>query len=141
MPASGSAAVIHELSGKRVIKSSGRGVINICSRRVRAVGEDQEVQQMEEGYTKLGTVLTDQRPENSEGDGVIVVGRFKGDPYDGVQLSYDAGRRNLYLTPEGALRLAFLLAAAVEKGHRHPVVERQLCSGAQSVGCRSGTRQ
>jgi hypothetical protein len=24
-----------------------------------------------------------------------------GDPYDGVQLSYDAGRRNLYLTPEG----------------------------------------
>jgi hypothetical protein len=34
-------------------------------------------------------------------DSVIVVGRFKGDPYDGVQLSYDAGRRNLYLTPEG----------------------------------------
>src|SRR5215218_4331390 len=56
---------------------------------------------MEEGYTQLGTVLTDQRPEDSEGDGVIVVGRFKGDPYDGVQLSYDAGRRNLYLTPEG----------------------------------------
>ena len=47
--------------------------------------------------------------------GVIVVGRFKGVPYDGVQLSYDAGRRNLYLTPEGALRLAFLLAAAVER--------------------------
>jgi hypothetical protein len=56
---------------------------------------------MQEGYTQLGTVLTDQRPEDSEGDGVIVVGRFKGDPYDGVQLSYDAGRRNLYLTPEG----------------------------------------
>ena len=55
---------------------------------------------MEEGYTQLGTVLTDQRPEDSEEDGVIVVGRFKGDPYDGVQLSYDAGRRNLYLTPE-----------------------------------------
>ena len=70
---------------------------------------------MEEGYTQLGTVLTDQRPEDSAGDGVIVVGRFKGDPYDGVQLSYDAGRRNLYLTSEGALRLAFLLAAAVEK--------------------------
>jgi hypothetical protein len=35
---------------------------------------------MEEGYTQLGTVLTDQRPEDSEGDGVIVVGRFKGDP-------------------------------------------------------------
>ena len=70
---------------------------------------------MDEGYTQLGTVLTDQRPEDSEGDGVIVVGRFKGDPYDGVQLSYDAGRRNLYLTPEGALRLAFLLAAAVER--------------------------
>jgi hypothetical protein len=50
-----------------------------------------------------------------EGDGVIVVGRFKGDPYDGVQLSYDAGRRNLYLTPEGALRLALLLAAAGER--------------------------
>ena len=48
-------------------------------------------------------------------DSVIVVGRFKGDPYDGVQLSYHAGRRNLYLTPEGVLRLAFLLSAAVEK--------------------------
>jgi hypothetical protein len=71
---------------------------------------------MEVGYTQLGTVLIDQRPEDSEEDGVIVVGRFKGDPYDGVQLSYDdAGRRNLYLTPEGALRLAFLLAAAVER--------------------------
>ena len=64
---------------------------------------------MEDGYTQLGTVLTDQRPKDSEGDGVIVVGRFKGDPYDGVQLSYDAGRRNLYLTPEGALRLASCL--------------------------------
>ena len=53
--------------------------------------------------------------ERREEDGVIVVGRFKGDPYDGVQLSYDAGRQNLYLTPEGALRLAFLLAAAVER--------------------------
>jgi hypothetical protein len=74
-----------------------------------------KVQHMEDGYTELGTVLTDQRPEDSEGDGVIVVGRFKGDPYDGVQLSYEAGRRNLYLTPEGALRLAFLLAAAVER--------------------------
>jgi hypothetical protein len=70
---------------------------------------------MEEGYTRLGTVLTDQRPEDSAGAGVIVVGRFKGDPYDGVQLSYGAGRRNLYLTPEGPLRLAFLLAAAVER--------------------------
>ena len=77
--------------------------------------DHQKVQDMQEGYTQLGTVLTDQRPEDSEGDGVIVVGRFKGDPYDGVQLSYDAGRRNLYLTPEGALRLAFLLAAAVER--------------------------
>jgi hypothetical protein len=74
-----------------------------------------EGQHMDEGYTQLGTVLTDQRPQDSEGDGVIVVGRFKGDSYDGVQLSYDAGRRNLYLTPEGALRLAFLLAAAVER--------------------------
>jgi hypothetical protein len=74
-----------------------------------------KVQHMEDGYTQLGTVLTDQRPEDSEGDGVIVVGRFRGDPYDGVQLSYEAGRRNLYLTPEGALRLAFLLAAAVER--------------------------
>jgi hypothetical protein len=77
--------------------------------------DHQKVQDMDEGYTQLGTVLTDQRPQDSEGDGVIVVGRFKGDPYDGVQLSYDAGRRNLYLTPEGALRLAFLLAAAVER--------------------------
>jgi hypothetical protein len=74
-----------------------------------------KIQHMEEGYTQLGTVLTDQRPEDSEGDGVIVVGRFKGDPYDGVQLSYDAGRRNLYLTPEAALRLAILLAAAAER--------------------------
>ena len=69
---------------------------------------------MEEGYTQLGTVLIDQRLADSEEDGVIVVGRFKGDRYDGVQLSYDAGRRSLYLTPEGALRLALLLAAAVE---------------------------
>ena len=50
---------------------------------------------MEEGYTQLGSVLIDQRPEDTEEEGVIVVGRFKGDPYDGVQLSYDAGRRNL----------------------------------------------
>jgi len=86
-----------------------------ASRPSTSQGRDdhQKVQDMEEGYTQLGTVLTDQRPKDSEGDGVIVVGRFKGDPYDGVQLSYDAGRRNLYLTPEGALRLAFLLAAAV----------------------------
>jgi hypothetical protein len=70
---------------------------------------------MEEGYTQLGTVLIDQRLASSEEDGVIVVGRFKGDPYDGVQLSYDAGRRKLYLTLERALRLAFLLAAAVER--------------------------
>ena len=70
---------------------------------------------MEAGYTQVGTVLTDQRPEGTEIDGVIVVGRFNGVSYDGVQLSYDAGRRNLYLTPEGALRLAFLLAAAVER--------------------------
>jgi hypothetical protein len=70
---------------------------------------------MEEGYTQLGTVLIDQRPEDSEGDGVIVVGRLKGESYDGVQRSYDAGRRNLYLTTEAALRLAILLAAAVER--------------------------
>jgi hypothetical protein len=55
----------------------------------------------EEGYTQLGTVLIDRRPEDSEEEGVIVVGRFKGDPYDGVQLSYDTGRRKLYLTPRG----------------------------------------
>ena len=60
-------------------------------------------------------MLIDQRPKDSEEQGVIVVGRFKGDPYDGVQLSYDAGRRKLYLTLEGALRLTFLLAAAVER--------------------------
>ncbi len=73
-----------------------------------------KVQHMEEGYRQMGTVLTDQRPEHSDGDGVIVVGRFKGGPYDGVQLSYVAGQRNLYLTPEAALRLAILLAAAAE---------------------------
>ena len=76
---------------------------------------------MEEGYTQLGTVLIDQRRADGEEDGVIVVGRFKGDPYDGVQLSYDAGRRKLHLTLEGALRLAFLLAAAVERGYQPPV--------------------
>jgi hypothetical protein len=70
---------------------------------------------MEEGYTQLGTVLIDQRLADSEEDDVIVVGRVKGDRYDGVQLSYDAGGRKLYLTLEGALRLAFLLAAAVER--------------------------
>ena len=71
---------------------------------------------MEDGYTQLGTVLTERRPEDSEGNSVHrKSSRFKGDPYDGVELSYDAGRRNLYLTLEGALRLAFLLAAAVER--------------------------
>ena len=70
---------------------------------------------MEEGYTQLGTVLIDQRLEDSEEAGVIVVGRFKGDSDDRVQLSYDAGRRKLYLTLEGALRLAILLAAAVDR--------------------------
>jgi hypothetical protein len=49
-----------------------------------------KIQHMQEGDTQLGTVLTDQRPEDSEGDGVIVVGLFKGDPYDGGQLSYAA---------------------------------------------------
>src|SRR5215216_4422168 len=85
------------------------------AQRQVAMITSQKVQDMEAGYTQLGTVLTDQRPQDSAGAGVIVVGRFKGDPYDGVQLSYDAGQRNLYLTPEGALRLAFLLAAAVER--------------------------
>jgi hypothetical protein len=75
---------------------------------------------MEEGYTQLGTVLTDQRPEDSEGEGVIVVGRFKGDPYDGVQLSYDAGRRNLYLTPEAAAP-GNPARGGGRKGYRHPV--------------------
>jgi hypothetical protein len=35
---------------------------------------------MDEGYTQFGTVPIDQRPQDSEEDGVIVVGRFKGDP-------------------------------------------------------------
>jgi hypothetical protein len=68
---------------------------------------------MEEGYTQLGTVLTDQRPEDSGDAKVIVVGRFKGEPYDGVQLRTDASQRSLYLTPEAAFRLAVLLARAV----------------------------
>jgi hypothetical protein len=46
---------------------------------------------MEEGYTPLGTVLIDQRPEDSEEDGV---GRFKGDRYDGVQVSDCLSNRN-----------------------------------------------
>ena len=45
---------------------------------------------MEEGYTQLGTVLTDQRPEDSEGDGVIVVGRSK-IPNRGHGLTLDHG--------------------------------------------------
>jgi hypothetical protein len=75
---------------------------------------------MEEGYTQLGTVLTDRRPEDGEGDGVIVVGRFKGDPYDGVQLSYDAGRRKLYLTLGGAAP-GIPTRGGGRKGYRHPV--------------------
>jgi hypothetical protein len=35
---------------------------------------------MEQGYSQLGGVLTDQRPPASAGAGVIVVGRFNGDP-------------------------------------------------------------
>ena len=92
--------------------SSGRGEVD--PGLVGQPGDPLGPQHYREG-AKPGTVLTDQRPEDSEGDGVIVVGRFKGDPYDGVQLSYDAGRRNLYLTPEAALRLAILLAAAAER--------------------------
>ena len=99
------------IAGRPYKQAAGVSGASPCAQtRIRA-----KVHHMEEGYTELGTVLTDQRPEDSEGDGVIVVGRFKGEPYDGVQLSYDAGRRNLYLTPEAALRLAFLLAAAVER--------------------------
>jgi hypothetical protein len=75
---------------------------------------------MEDGYTQLGTVLTDQRPEDSEGDGVIVVGRFKGEPYDGVQLGYEAGRRNLYLTPEGRCG-RHSCSRRPSKRYRHPV--------------------
>jgi hypothetical protein len=56
---------------------------------------------MEDGYTQLGTVLTDRRPKESEGDSVIVVGRLKGDPYDGLKLSYDVGRRNRTWFPNG----------------------------------------
>jgi hypothetical protein len=76
-----------------------------------------KIQHMEDGYTQLGTLLPDQRPDAEE-DGVIVVGRFKGDPYDGVQLSYEAGRRNLYLTQRGGA--PGIPAAAASKG-RHPV--------------------
>ena len=49
---------------------------------------------MEDGYTQLGTVLIDQRPEDSEGDGVIAVGRFKGIPARG-------GSRKGYRHPLG----------------------------------------
>jgi hypothetical protein len=70
---------------------------------------------MEEGYTQLGTVLTDQRPENSEGDGVIVVGRFKGDPLRRRSAQLRRWPPKPVPDPKGALRLAFLLAAAVER--------------------------
>jgi hypothetical protein len=35
---------------------------------------------MEDGYTQLGTVLTDRRPKDSEGESVIVVGRLRATP-------------------------------------------------------------
>ena len=35
---------------------------------------------MEEGYTQLGTVLTDQRPEDSQGAGVIVLAASRATP-------------------------------------------------------------
>jgi hypothetical protein len=51
------------------------GAITLHASRVHAM-----VRHMEDGYTKLGTVLADRRHEDSEGDGVIVVSRFKGTP-------------------------------------------------------------
>jgi hypothetical protein len=75
---------------------------------------------MDEGYTQLGTVLIDQRPQDSEGDGVIVVGRFKGDPYDGVQLSYDAGQRNLP-DPRGGAAPGIPARGGGRTGDRDPV--------------------
>jgi hypothetical protein len=76
---------------------------------------------MEEGYTQIGTVLIEQRPADSEEDGVIVVSRFKGDPYDGVQLSYDARRRKLYLTMEVGAAAGIPARGGGRKGYRHPV--------------------
>ena len=70
---------------------------------------------MGEGYTEIGTVLTEGGPEGGEGVGVIVVSRFSGASYSGVRLSSEDGRRNLYLAPPAALRLAILLGSAAER--------------------------
>jgi hypothetical protein len=99
-----------------VVDEDDGGLSPCMQVRVRA-----KVWHMEDGYTQLGTVLTDQRPEDSEGDSVIVVGRFKGELYDGVQLSYDAGRRNLYLTPRGGAAPGIPARGGSRKGYRHPV--------------------
>ena len=97
---------------------------------------------MEDGYTQLGTVLKDQRPEDSEGDGVIVVGRFKGDPYDGVQLGYDPGRRNLYLTPRGRCAWHFCSrrqskgkSPSARNRHPNPVCGMIPLRSATSMAC------
>jgi len=80
-----------KLSPKARDRTAGASGESPCDNRENRA----KVQHMEGGYTQLGTVLIDQRLAGSEEDGVIVVGRFKGDPCDGVQLSYDAGRRKL----------------------------------------------
>jgi hypothetical protein len=51
--------------------------------RVRA-----KLRHMEDGYTQLGTVLTDRRAEDSEGDSVIVVGH---PPERGTSVGYPNG--------------------------------------------------
>ena len=74
---------------------------------------------MEEGYTQLGTVLTDQRPQDSEGDGVIVVGRFKGGPYDGVQLRRWPAKP--VPDPRGGAAPGNPAPGGGRKGYQHPV--------------------
>jgi hypothetical protein len=112
-----------KLSPKARDRTAGASGESPCDNRENRA----KVQHMEEGYTQLGTVLIDQRLAGSEEDGVIVVGRFKGDPYDGVQLSYDAGRRKLSGTSAicrlvrelGSIVLSSLIVLADRTGDRY----------------------
>ena len=75
---------------------------------------------MEDGYTQLGTVLTDRRPEDSEGDGVIVVGRFKGHlrPRSAQLRSWPA---KPVPDPRGGAAPGIPARGGSRNGYRHPV--------------------
>jgi hypothetical protein len=70
---------------------------------------------MEEGYTQLGTVLIDQRPTDSEEDGVIVVGRFKGEALRRRSAQLRRWPAKAVPDPRGGAAPGILLAAAVDR--------------------------